>query len=339
VGRGERPFIVAEVGSNFNGEIDLCRRLIDEAKRCGADAVKFQSWSKRSLVSKAEYERNTRYSAAANGTTLEQEIERYQLTPEGHYEVAEYCRKTGICFFSSCFSKEEVDLLDDLDVPAFKIASMDVNHLLLLRYVASKRRPVVLSTGLSTLGEIEKAVVTLREGGAPSILLLHCVSIYPSPAEIVNLRNMASLETAFDCPIGYSDHSIGTSVPLAAVALGACMIEKHFTLDKQMEGWDHAISADPVELAYLVREARNVFAALGTSERLLTSEQLNKRKAFRRRVVVSRAVKAGERLTLADFDFKRPGTGIHPDEYGYLLGRAVNRDVECDEELEWSDVN
>jgi sialic acid synthase SpsE len=339
IGRGEPPFVVAEVGSNFNGDMALCRGLIDKAKRCGADAVKFQSWTKRSLVSKAEYERNTRYSAASNGTTLEQEIEKYQLTAERHHEVADYCRQVGICFFSSCFSKEEVDLLDSLDVPAFKIASMDVNHAVLLEYVASKKRPIILSTGLATLGEIEKAVATLRRGGAPCILLLHCVSIYPSPAEIINLRNMITLETAFDLPVGYSDHSLGASIPLAAVALGASMIEKHFTLDKQMEGWDHAISADPAEMSYLTQEARNVFAALGRTERSLSSDQLVKRKAFRRRVVLSRPVKAGERLTLADFDFKRPGTGIHPDEFPYLLGRRVNWDLEADAELEWSDVS
>jgi N,N'-diacetyllegionaminate synthase len=339
IGPGEPAFIVAEIGSNHNGDMELCRRLIVEAKRCGADAVKFQSWTKKSLVSRAEYERNTRYAAAANVTTLEQEIEKYQLTPEQHHEVARYCKDAGICFFSSCFSKDEVDLLESLNVPAFKIASMDVNHLLMLEYVGSKRRPVVLSTGLATLGEIERAVMTLREAGAPSIALLHCLSIYPSPPEIVNLRNMATLQTSFDVPVGYSDHTIGTSIPLAAIALGACMIEKHFTLDKNLEGWDHAISADPAELTTLAREAQNVFAALGSSTRSLTPDQFAKRNVFRRRLVLTRPVKAGQKLTLADFEFKRPGTGINPDEFRYVVGRVLNRDLECEQELEWADVS
>jgi N,N'-diacetyllegionaminate synthase len=338
IGAGERPYIVAEIGSNHNGDMALCRELIERAKLCGADAVKFQSWTKRSLVSKAEYERNTQYAAATNGATLEQEIEKYQLTPEQHYEVADYCRSAGICFFSSCFSKEEVDLLDSLDVPVFKIASMDINHLLLLQYAASKKRPVVLSTGLATLGEIERAIETLRQAGAASIVLMHCLSIYPSPPEIVNLRNMAMLETAFNLPVGYSDHSIGTSIPLAAIALGACMIEKHFTLDKSMAGWDHSISSDPAELSYLVREGLNVFEALGGTTRSITPDQVAKRMVFRRRLVLCRPVKSGQTLTLDDFDFKRPGTGINPDEFGYLIGRIANRDLECEQELEWTDL-
>jgi N-acetylneuraminate synthase len=339
IGPGEPAFIVAECGSNHNGDMSLCRKLIDAAKRCGADAVKFQSWTKRSLVSKAEFERNTRYATGRNGTTLEQEIEKYQLTPEQHYEIADYCRAAGVRFFSSCFSREEVDLLETLDVPAYKIASMDVNHLPLLEYVARKKRPVILSTGLATLGEIERALATLRSAGAESIALLHCLSIYPSPAHTVNLRNMATLATAFDVPVGYSDHSIGSSIPLAAIALGACIIEKHFTIDKGLEGWDHAISSDPAELSYLVEEGRNVFAALGRANRALTPDQFAKRRVFRRRLVLTRSLKAGERLSLADLDFKRPGTGINPDEVEYVVGRALNRDVECEQELDWVDLN
>ena len=338
VGPGEPAFIVAEIGSNHNGDLDLCRKLIDAAKECGVHAVKFQSWTKRSLVSKAEYERNTRYTAA-NGTTLEQEIERYQLTPKAHYEVAEYCRSVGMTFFSSCFSFEEVDLLESLDVPAYKIASMDINHLPLLDYVGRTKKPVILSTGLATLGEIERAVATLREAGTVSVALLHCLSIYPSPAGIVNLRNMATLANSFDTPVGYSDHTLGTAIPLAAVALGACMIEKHFTISKELEGWDHAISSDPAEMGYLVREAENVFAALGRTTRSLTSEQFEKRKVFRRRVVVTRDLKAGDKIASEDLDFKRPGTGIHPDETQYVVGRALTRDLVCEQELEWADLH
>jgi N-acetylneuraminate synthase len=338
VGPGEPPYIVAEIGSNHNGDMDLCRKLIDAAKECGADAAKFQSWSKSSLISKPEYERNTKYGTDhAKLPSLADEVERYQLTRDQHHEVAAYCQMRGITFFSSCFSPEEVDLLESLNVPAYKVASMDVNHLPLLDYVARTGKPVILSTGLATIGEIERALGVLRHRGSGPIALLHCVSIYPSPPEIVNLRNIKTLETAFDVPVGYSDHSLGASIPLAAVALGASMIEKHFTLNKTMEGWDHAVSADPEEMSYLARESSNVFAALGSSVRSLSDAQQEKRKVFRRRMVAVRNVRKGEGLSMRDIDFKRPGTGIRPDEMEYVLGRRLSRDVSAEEELDWKD--
>lgn len=337
IGPGEPPFIIAEIGSNHNGDMELCRKLILSAKQAGADAVKFQSWTKNSLISRAEFQRNTRYTAV-NGSTLEQEVERYQLTPEAHEFVAAECRSANIPFFSSCFSFEEVDLLESLNIPAYKIASMDVNHLPLLEYVGQTRKPIFLSTGLATLGEIERAVQTLQRSGAASVALLHCLSIYPSPPEMVNLRNMETLRNAFDVPVGYSDHTLGTAIPLAAIALGACAIEKHFTLDKGMDGWDHALSSDPIEFAYLTKEANNVFAALGSSVRTILPSQMEKRKVFRRRAVVSRPLKAGQKITPADLAFKRPGTGIRPDEVDYVVGRELLRDLDPEQELEWADL-
>lgn len=339
VGPGEPPYVVAEIGANHNGDMGLCMRLMEAAKACGADAVKFQSWSKDSLISKAEYARNTRY--VADGTkapSLEEAVERYQLTPSQHRDVAAYAHELKITFFSSCFAPQEVDLLESLDVPVYKIASMDVNHLPLLEYVARTRKPVILSTGLAALGEIETALAVLRANGSGPVALLHCVSIYPSPPEIVNLRNIATLQAAFDVPVGYSDHSMGAAVPLAAVALGACMIEKHFTLDTRLEGWDHAVSADPDELRQIVDGGRSIFTALGSGVRTVSDVQLEKRKAFRRRMVASRELKAGDRIDPRDVDFKRPGTGIGPDELRYAVGRALTRDVGADEELEWSDL-
>ena len=337
IGPGEPPYIVAEIGSNHNGDMALCFQLIDAAHACGADAVKFQSWSKSSLVSRAEYERNTRY-VAGNAPTLEEAIEQYQLTPEQHRDVADYCRTKGIVFFSSCFSAAEVDLLESLDVPAYKIASMDVNHLPLLAYVARTGRPVFLSTGMATLGEIERALDVLRSNGAGPISLMHCISIYPSPPESVHLRNMATLQQAFDVPIGYSDHTLGTAVPRAAIALGACAIEKHFTLDKAIEGWVHAISADPADMQTLVQGGREIFAALGSGVRVVSGPDLEKRKVFRRRMVAKRALSQGERLGAEDVDFKRPGTGIRPDELDYAIGRPLTRDIAAEEEFEWSDL-
>ena len=339
IGPGEPPFIIAEIGSNHNGDMKLCKKLIDSAKQCGADAVKFQSWSKSSLISRAEYQRNTNYAdKKKHFGSLEEMVEKYQLTAEQHYEVKKYCDKKSITFLSSCFSKEEVDLLNELNVPAFKISSMDVIHTPLLQYVASKNKPIIISTGMATLGEIERAVHTLKNGGASSIALLHCISIYPPAYESINLRNMKMLNRAFDVPVGFSDHSLGTTIPLAAIALGADIIEKHFTLDKKLDGWDHAISADPSELEIIVREGKNIFSALGSSTRFVTESEMEKRKKFRRCIVMSHAMKKGQIISIKDIDFKRPGTGISPNEVDYVIGRSLKRSVDVDDELLWTDI-
>ena len=339
IGPGQPPYFIADIGANHNGDMDLCMKLIDSAKSCGVDAVKFQSWSESSLISRAEYARNTQYSdKKRHFGTLQEMVERYQLTPEQHRQVASYCGTAGVTFLSSCFSPEEVDLLDSLDVCAFKIASMDINHLPLLEYAASKGKPMILSTGMATLGEVERALLTLAKGGAGCVALLHCVSIYPPDYETINLRNIGTMQRAFDAPVGFSDHTLGTAIPLAAIACGACVIEKHFTLDKTMEGWDHAISADPLDMQAVVRDGRNVFAALGSTVRTVSQAEAEKRKQFRRRLVAKRAMKRGERLGPEDLDFKRPGTGIHPHEVPYVTGRSLARDVAPDDELEWSDL-
>jgi sialic acid synthase SpsE len=338
IGPGERPYIVAEVGSNHNGDMMLARHIVDAAKAAGADAVKFQSWSKGSLVSRAEYARNTRYAKLdPSAMTLEQAVEKYQFTPEEHREMAAYCREREIPFFSSCFSAGEVELLEDLGVPAYKIASMDINHLPLLDVVAATGKPVFLSTGMATLGEIEDALGRLQRGNAGPVVLLHCVSLYPCPPVEVNLRNIRTLERAFDVPVGFSDHTLGVAVPLAAVALGACLIEKHFTIDKKLEGWDHAISADPSELTALTQGSREAWEALGRAARVVGEAELEKRKAFRRRAVARRDLRRGARISPVDVEFKRPGTGIGPDQIEQLAGRTLGRDIAREEELEWSD--
>lgn len=339
VGPGELPYIIAEIGANHNGDMKLCKKMINSAKKCGADAVKFQSWSKTSLISRAEYNRNTCYSdKKKHFGSLEEMVEKYQLTPEQHYEVKKYCEKEGITFLSSGFSEEEIDLLDSLEIPVFKVASMDINHLPLLRFIAQKRKPVILSTGMATLGEIERAVQVLKTRGAGPIALLHCISIYPPAYNTIHLRNMQMLEQAFDVPVGFSDHTLGTAIPLAAISLGACIIEKHFTLDKNLDGWDHAISADPAELETIVREGKNIFHALGSTTRTVTDAEIEKRKKFRRSVVVTHAMHKGEIITCADLTYKRPGTGISPDEVKYLIGKSINHDIDPDAELSWRDI-
>jgi N-acetylneuraminate synthase len=332
------PYVIAEIGANHNGDMELCRRTIDAAVAAGADAVKFQSWTKRSLVSRAELARNTVYARASGAPSLEQAIEQYQLSPAQYRAIHDYCDRAGIACFSSCFAREEVDLLQSLGAPAYKIASMDVNHLPLLTHVGQTRKPVLLSTGMATLGEVERALETLTAAGAPEVALLHCVSIYPTAPADANLRMLETWRRAFGVPVGYSDHTLGTAVPIAAIALGASILEKHFTLDRSLAGWDHAISADPAELRALVDGARSAHAALGSGVRAVSRAELDKRAVFRRRMVSVRAIRRGERLTPGDVEFKRPGTGIQPDELRYVVGRALVRDVEPDEELGWADL-
>jgi N,N'-diacetyllegionaminate synthase len=340
VGEGHPPYVIAEIGSNHNGDMDLCRRLIDAASEAGADAVKFQSWTESTLIAKEEYDRNPEYSdKKKHFGSLREMVRAYQLTPDQHRVAHSYCAERGVAFCSTPFAPEEVDLLDELDVPFFKIASMDLVHLPLLTYTARKGRPMVISTGMATMGEIERAVATIRAAGNDRIVLLHCISIYPPDHETIHLRNMATLAQAFNVPVGFSDHSLGVSIPLAAIALGACVIEKHFTLDKDMEGWDHAISADPPELRTIVSDGLNVFRALGSTQRTVSEAEMEKRVKFRRSLIAKRALPRGHALSIEDLDYKRPATGISPDELGYALGRRLAADVQEDQVIRWDDLS
>jgi N,N'-diacetyllegionaminate synthase len=337
IGEGKPPYIIAEVGSNHNGDMNLCRQLIDAATLAGADAVKFQSWTDKSLIAEEEYARNTEYSdKKKHFGSLREMVSTYQLTASQHFEAHAHCRHRGIAFCSTPFSFEEVDLLENLDVPFFKIASMDIVHLSLLRYVARKQRPVMISTGMATLGEIEQAVEAVRAEGNQQIILLHCISIYPPEYETIHLRNMAMLQQAFDVPVGFSDHTLGTAIPLAAIALGACIIEKHFTLDQEMAGWDHAISADPELLRTIVAEGRNIFTALGGNGRVVSSAEMEKRKKFRRSLVARHDLRRGSIITEADLEAKRPGTGVGPNEIAYVLGRRLSTHLAADQVLHWT---
>lgn len=339
VGPGNPPYIIAEIGSNHNGDMNLCHRLIDAAAEAGAHAVKFQSWTETSLIAKEEYDRNTEYAdKKKHFGSLRDMVKAYQLTTDQHLEAHAYCQERGIAFCSTPFSKEEADLLEKLDVPFFKIASMDIVYLPFLKYVARKQRPMVISTGMATLAEIEQAVDTVQGEGNEQIALLHCISIYPPDYGMIHLRNIAALQQAFEVPVGFSDHSLGTAIPLAAIALGACIIEKHFTLDKDMPGWDHAISADPAELRTIVKEGMNIFTALGSTRRTVTEAEYEKRKKFRRSLVARRALGQGHVMTEDDLDAKRPGTGISPNEISYVLGRKLARDIREDQVIDWNDL-
>ncbi|WP_118828416.1 N-acetylneuraminate synthase family protein [Salinibacter ruber] len=336
VGGDNPPFIVAEIGSNHNGDMDLCRDIIDAAVGAGTDAVKFQSWTEETLISEEEYQRNTEYeNKKKHFGTLREMVREYQFTPDQHRTIQEYCQEQDITFCSSVFSEQEADLLEELDVPFYKIASMDINNLPLLDYVARKGRPMIVSTGMATMAEIEQAVHTIQEAGNNEIVLLHCVSVYPPDMDLLNLRNMETLQTAFDVPVGFSDHTLGTSIPLAAIARGACVVEKHFTIDKDLPGWDHAISANPEELEMLVEEGNRIHRALGSTVRTVSQAELDKRVQFRRSAIAQKPLEEGETLTKGKVAFKRPGSGVSPDEFDYAEGQQVTDSVKEGHVIHW----
>jgi len=334
------PYIIAEIGANHNGDMDLARKLIDSAKACGCGAVKFQSWTPDSLIAQEEYDCNQQYddSPKKHFGSLREMVEKYHLRPEQHIELKKYCDSLKITFFSTPFSIDESDFLEELKVPFYKIASMDINNLLFLKHIAKKNKPIIMSTGMATLAEIENAVKTIESEGNHQIILLHCIAIYPPAHEDINLNNIPMLRQTFGYPVGFSDHTIGISIPLASVALGSCVIEKHFTLDKDLPGWDHEVSANPEEMKVIVEESRNITKAMGAYRRIVGQAEEEKKMKFRRSIVVKRNLKQGHILTTDDLLFKRPATGIPPDEVQYVVGRKLKRDISQDELIQWDDM-
>ena len=330
IGEEEPCFIVAEAGVNHNGSVELAKKLIDAAKDAGADAVKFQTFKAESVVvkdaQKAEYQKET----TGEGSQYEM-IKKLELTEEDFRELADYAKEKDIMFLSSPFDKESVDLLHELDVPAFKVGSGEITNLPLLRYIAKKEKPIILSTGMSTLGEIEEALDVIRSEGVEDIILLHCVSNYPARIEDVNLRAMGTLKQAFKLPVGFSDHTLGITAPIAAVALGACVIEKHFTLDRNLPGPDHKASLEPEELKEMAKAIREVEKALGNGIKKPTKEEEEIKKVARRSIVAKVDISKGAIITEDMLDVKRPGTGIEPKYLKFIIGRKTKEDIKKDE--------
>ncbi|MFA6761008.1 MAG: N-acetylneuraminate synthase family protein [Sulfuricurvum sp.] len=329
-----KPYIIAELGSNHNGDMELAKKLIIEAKEAGADCVKFQSWSKDTIFTRKKYEDN--YFIAddyRNRTdyTLEEIVEAYSISEEELLEMKKFADQVGIDCTSTPFSKKEADfLVDRLETPFIKVASMDLNNYPFLEYLAKKNRPMVLATGLSELYEIDKAVKTIENTGNNQIIILHCVSTYPPVDSDVHLNNIRTLmQTYPEYPIGFSDHTLGTAIPLASVALGVCLIEKHFTLDKNMEGWDHKVSATQDEMQIIVEGSRRISEAMG-SFRITATETEEKKQEFRRSIVLAKDMKKGEIITYDDIDYKRPGTGLDPEMTDFVVGRIINKDLKYD---------
>ena len=323
------PYIIAEIGANHNGDLDLARRHIAAAAAAGADAAKFQSWG-AGLFAQSFYDERD---------GLKEAIEAYAVDAAGMAALAQACADTGIAYASSPFSEQEVCELDALDPPFIKIASMDLNNDRMLLAAAAVKRTIVLSTGFSTFGEIEHALNTLEDAGHRDTVLLHCVSVYPPASDdMLNLRNMEMLRRAFGYPVGFSDHTLGVEVTLAALALGAVVIEKHFTLDKTMEGWDHAVSAEPQEMAQIVTGAQRIWQALGSERRVVSAAERDNAAIMRRSVVAGRTIRAGETICEDDLVFRRPGTGIAPNDAGLLIGRVAVRDVAAEALLSLDDI-
>lgn len=335
------PYVIAELGSNHNGDMDLAKKLIDSAKRSGAHAVKFQSWSKDSIFSKQVYEEN--YFLADDyrnreDHTLESIVEEFSISEQELIDMRDYCREVGIEFSSTPFSYEEADfLVDKLEASFIKVASMDCNNYPFLDYLARKGVPIILSTGLSTLSEIDRAIQTIEDAGNKDIAILHCVANYPPKDENVNLNNIEMLRDMYPYPIGFSDHTIGTAIPIASITMGACILEKHYTLDKDMFGWDHKVSATEEEMKEIIDASSRIVKARGSYRRIVTEEDEEKKLSFRRSIVAAKKIPKGKAIEREDLEFKRPGTGIPPMDVNLVIGRVAKQNIEFDKVLSAED--
>lgn len=335
IGSGSNVFVIAELGINHNGNAGQAEKLIDAAAECGADAVKFQSFrADRLLIPSLD-----RYAQQAeSGESAYQMLRRCELSFADQEKLKKHADKRGILFMSTPFDEGSADFLDSLGVPLFKIASADITHAPLLRHIASKGKPVFLSTGMSFLSEVADAIWNLRAGGAQEILLMHCVSNYPAAPKDMNLRALQTMQSYFELPVGLSDHSQGILFPLIAVALGAAVIEKHFTLDKGAAGPDHKASLDPADLKSLIKSLRDVESSLGDGRKRPSDGEEEGRLLGRRSIVAAVDIRADE--TVADWmlAFKRPGTGLEPRYREKVAGMTARRNLEKDTILQWEDL-
>lgn len=330
-------FIIAEAGVNHNGDLDLAKKLVDAAVAAGVDAIKFQTFKAEELVTRAAPKANYQKATTGEGNQYAM-LKQLELSLEDHIILKNYCQEQGIIFLSTPFDFASADLLERLDLPFYKISSGDITNLPFLEYIAKKNRPVLLSTGMSNLGEVEAAVETMLGTGNQDLILLHCTSNYPTVFTDVNLRAMLTLQEAFKLPVGYSDHTLGIEVPIAAVALGARVIEKHFTLDRTMPGPDHRASLEPHELKAMVEKIRNVEKAMGDGIKKCVRSEENTRLVARKSIVASRDIFAGEEITVNDLSFKRPGNGLKPEYINYLLGKRANRLIKKDQIITFDDL-
>ena len=333
-----RVFIIAEAGVNHNGSMEIATRLIEEASGAGADCVKFQSFSADKLVSRSAEKALYQKQNTEGPHSQYEMLRRLELSEEDHRTLLARCRDNGILFLSSPFDEGSADLLEKLGVPAFKIPSGELTNHGFLQYLASKNKPMILSTGMSTLAEVADAIEVIVGTGNRQLYLLHCVTEYPAPFGEINLNAMLTLAHAFGFPVGYSDHTPGIEIAVAAVALGARIVEKHFTLSRDMAGPDHKASLEPQELRAMIQSIRNVEMSLGDGIKLPAPCEIKNISVARKSVVATRDIVSGERISRENFAIKRPGDGIQPKDVEKMMGLRVNTDIKADSVITWKDL-
>ena len=326
-------FIIAEAGVNHNGSIQTAKKMIDAAIKTGADAIKFQTFKAEQLVTgfapKAEYQKKT---TGRNESQFEM-LRKLEFGMNEHKQLFDYCRQKSIIFLSSPFDLESIDLLRKLGLTIFKVPSGEITNLPYLRKIGGLKKRVLISTGMSDMKEIDDALNILVKAGTKKkdITVLHCNTEYPTPVEDVNLLALQMIKNAFQVRVGYSDHTTGIEIPVAAVALGAEVIEKHFTLDKKMKGPDHKASLEPYEFGTMVKAIRNIERALGNKKKVPTKSELKNRPIARKSIVATHGIKKGEQFTEKNLTVKRPGTGISPMKWDRVIGKTAKKDFTKDE--------
>lgn len=334
--------IIAEAGVNHNGSLELAKKLIEVASEAKADYVKFQTYRTEKIASKsankAEYQKR---NIIDKDESQFQMLKKLELSKENHIELQKHCARLGIGFLSTGFDEESVDFLCELNIPFLKIPSGEITNLPLLKHIALKKRPIILSTGMSTLKEVGDAIDVLKKNGTPikDITLLHCNTEYPTQMGDVNLKAMLQLKETFNVEVGYSDHTLGIEVPIAAVALGASFIEKHYTLDRKMEGPDHAASLEPHELKAMVKCIRNIEQAMsGSGIKEPSFSEISNRNIARKSIHIAHPIKAGAIIKETDLTMKRPGDGISPMDIAQIIGKKAIQDLDSDYKLTWDDI-
>lgn len=329
-----KVFIIAEAGVNHNGNIEIAKRLIDEGAKAGVDAIKFQTFKAENLVTKSAKQAEYQVKNLNKETSQLQMLKKLELDYNIHKYLSDYCKEKNVMFLSSAFDIESINLLNELGIEIFKIPSGEIENVPYLKAIAKTGKKVILSTGMSDLSDIEFALDILRSNGANDIAVLHCNTDYPTKMSDVNLNAMNTIKEAFKVEVGYSDHTNGIEVPIAAVALGAKIIEKHFTLDKNMDGPDHKASLEPHEIKEMVDCIRNIEVALGNGIKKPTEVELKNKLVARKSIVCLNDIKEGDIYSENNLCIKRPGSGISPKEWNNIIGKKANRDYKKDELIE-----
>lgn len=331
IGENEQPYFIAEVNTSHFGDIEKAKRLADEVKQSGGDCIKFQSWSAESLYSDEYYRENP---------IAKRFVKKFAFNEDELFELSQYCKQISLDFSSTPYSKKEAEfLINQCKAPFIKVASMDINNLDYLRYIAKLNTAIIISSGMATLEEIVVAVKTLTKSGCRNLVVFHCVSIYPADAKIINLKNILKLKKTFpECAIGYSDHTLGIDIGAASVLYGACVIEKHFTLDSSIIGMDNQMAIEPEELGNMIKSIDRIYNSKGVEDRVLSRGEIDQSLKMRRSLALTKDLSPGSKITKTDIEGLRPGTGIPINEFDYFIGKKIITEVRKGNLLRRSDI-